>query len=237
LAHRVVLIGCVLVLLAPWAQAQETYGEADDPVVAEVHGMQIRTRDGEEMTYVIKQSPLQRYAQQKGLAATDTEIREYIEKTRDIARQDRENRKMRRGQIIEALKSGSLAASDRETLKSELDALDEMRRMDLESDQSGQDDAGEEEARAAVAKAFIEQWKVNRALYRQYGGRVIFQQGGAEPLDAYRNFLENAQANGDFAIFEKRFEPVFWKYYTTDSMHTFCSDDGDAKDRAIDTPW
>jgi len=47
MAHRARLIGCVLALLAPWLQAQETYGKADDPVVAEVHGMQIRTSDGD----------------------------------------------------------------------------------------------------------------------------------------------------------------------------------------------
>ena len=199
--------------------------------------MQIRTNDGDEMADVIKQSLLEHYAQERGLEATDAEIREYVARTRELAQRDRAQRETQRGEILEARKSDSLAASYRERLESELDTLDEMRRLDLESDQSGQDDPEEEAAREAVAKAFIEQWKVNQALYRQYGGRVIYQQGGAEPLDAYRAFLENAQANGDFEIFEKRFEPVFWKYYTTDSLHSFYPESGVAKDKAIDTPW
>jgi heat shock protein HslJ len=50
------------------------------------------------------------------------------------------------------------------------------------------------------ARSIIEQWKVNRALYEQYGGRIIFQQLGPEPLDAYREFLEEKRREGAFEI-------------------------------------
>lgn len=75
--------------------------------------------------------------------------------------------------------------------------------------------------RREMGRSLIRHWKLNRALYRQYGGRVIFQQLGPEPLDAYRQYLDERQANGDFTIHEKAFEERFWRYFIDDSIHTF----------------
>ena len=44
--------------------------------------------------------------------------------------------------------------------------------------------------RRDTARAMIRQWKLNSAVYRRYGGRIIHQQLGPEPLDAYRKYLE-----------------------------------------------
>jgi hypothetical protein len=85
------------------------------------------------------------------------------------------------------------------------------------SEESAEDQA----ARAEIAAAFIRQWKINRALYQQYGGRIIFQQGGPEPLDAYRKFLEEDAARGDFRIANPDLEPAFWRYYRDESIHQF----------------
>jgi hypothetical protein len=84
----------------------------------------------------------------------------------------------------------------------------------------------EEAAQAAqmrrdMGRSIIRQWKLNRALYQQYGGRIIFQQLGPEPLDAYRRYLEERQAAGDFTIQQKAFADAFWRYFTSDSMHDF----------------
>jgi hypothetical protein len=76
-------------------------------------------------------------------------------------------------------------------------------------------------ARLEIAGAFILQWKINRALHQQYGGRIIFQQGGPEPLDAYRKFLEERQAAGDFSIEDPALAAEFWRYYRDDSIHSF----------------
>jgi len=81
--------------------------------------------------------------------------------------------------------------------------------------------AEERQARAEVAAAFIRQWKINGALQRKYGGRIIFQQAGPEPLDATRRFLEAAEAIGDFAIADPRLEEPFWAYYRDDARHSF----------------
>ena len=87
-----------------------------------------------------------------------------------------------------------------------------------------------------MAAAFIRQWKINRALYQQYGGRIIFQQGGPEPLDAYRKFLEEQRAHGDFVIVNKELERAFWRYYLNDAMHTFYPAGSKDEAQAFETP-
>ena len=91
-------------------------------------------------------------------------------------------------------------------------------------------------ARREIGAAFVRQWKVNRALYEQYGGRIIFQQGGPEPLDAYRRFLEESQARGDFEILDKDLEEAFWKYFRDDSIHSFFEPGSKDEAQAFGTP-
>jgi hypothetical protein len=84
-----------------------------------------------------------------------------------------------------------------------------------------EESAEDQAARLEIAEAFILQWKINRALYQKYGGRIGFQQGGPEPLDAYRQFLEERQAAGDFSIENDALAAEFWRYYRDDSIHSF----------------
>jgi hypothetical protein len=92
--------------------------------------------------------------------------------------------------------------------------------------------------RRDMARALIRQWKLNRALYRQYGGRIIFQQFGPEPLDAYRKYLEERQAAGDFQIHAPSFEGPFWRYFTDDAIHSFYEPGSQAEAQAfVIPPW
>ncbi len=90
--------------------------------------------------------------------------------------------------------------------------------------------------RHEMARSIIRQWKLNRALYHQYGGRIIFQQFGPEPLDAYRRFLEERQNAGDFTIEEHAFEAEFWRYFTDDSIHTFFEEGSEAEAMVFEVP-
>jgi hypothetical protein len=93
------------------------------------------------------------------------------------------------------------------------------------------------QAREQVAAAFIRQWKINRSLYKQYGGRIIFQQGGPEPLDAYRLFLQEQKRKGAFTILDKAFEEKLWEYYLTDSKHSFYPAGSREEKQAFEAPW
>jgi hypothetical protein len=100
------------------------------------------------------------------------------------------------------------------------------------SEESAEDKA----ARAEIAAAFIRQWKINGALYKQYGGRIIFQQGGPEPLDAYRKFLEESAARGDFRIANPDLEAAFWRYYRDESIHQFFKQGSPEEAKAFAAP-
>ena len=64
------------------------------------------------------------------------------------------------------------------------------------------------------ARVWIRAWKLNRALYQRYGGKVIWQQAGLEPLDAYQAWLKENEHNGAFAILDPDLKERFWRYFT-----------------------
>lgn len=82
-------------------------------------------------------------------------------------------------------------------------------------------DPQERAAREQVAMAFVRQWKIYGALHAKRGGRVGYQQGGPEPLDALRGLAEDAVARGDLLFRDAALESKFWSYFRTDSIHSF----------------
>ena len=132
-----------------------------------------------------------------------------------------------------------------EVTDQEIDAyVDNMRRgmraegLPAEDDLAPKEVAQVEQMRRDMGRSMIRQWKLNRALYRQYGGRIIFQQFDPEPLDAYRHYLTERQAAGDFTIHRKDFEDAFWHYFTNDSMHDFYESGSEEEAQAFKTtPW
>jgi heat shock protein HslJ len=101
------------------------------------------------------------------------------------------------------------------------------------------EEAAEVEAmETPMATGLIRQWKINKALHEQYGGRIIYQQLGPEPLDAYRAFLEQRQAEGAFAINDPALADAFWNYFTNESIHVFMEPGGaDAMTAFTTPPW
>jgi hypothetical protein len=211
------------------AHTQTLYGSGDDPLVAEVLGTEIHTRDADEMSYVILSKLVDRYAAEQGIGVEPAEIDAYVESVHRSMQQDRRQQQARRDELMHKLSSADLPAAGRPSLEKELAALNEL--LDTTSDT-----AEDQAARREIAAAFIRQWKINRALYRQYGGRIIYQQGGPEPLDAYRRFLEQQADAGAFKIMDKAFETVFWRYYITDSLHSFYPPGSAEEARAFETP-
>jgi len=226
----------LLLQLVTQAQAQspKTYGKTDAPVAAEARGVQIRTSNPDEMAYVIKQILLQHYVDEQGLQATDKEIAQLLKRKQEVMEKDRKEMDARRSELETALASKTPAGEERKQLEAELKAINQMQQAMKEADSR----AGTPESDAAetrVASAFIEQWKVNQAMYRKYGGRVIFQQSGAEPLDAYHEFFKAAQKSGEFRVLNKEFEQALWSYYKTDNIHKFIPES--EREQAINTPW
>ncbi|MGE5289490.1 MAG: hypothetical protein ACM3ML_20285 [Micromonosporaceae bacterium] len=145
--------------------------------------------------------------------------------------------------VLKALTDRYAASKGVEVTHAEREAYAAHVREELSKDPAvaamlGEESAEDQAARLEIAGAFILQWKIDRALYQQYGGRIGFQQGGPEPLDAYRKFLEERQAAGDFSIDDPALAAEFWRYYRDDSIHSFFEPGSadEAKAFAVE-PW
>jgi hypothetical protein len=64
-----------------------------------------------------------------------------------------------------------------------------------------------------VAKAFVGRWNFHKALHDKYGGRVVFQQAGIEPLDAYVKWLADEEKEGNFEILDPKWKAAFAEYF------------------------
>jgi len=214
------LLAGVLFVSTIAACASGSYGDPKAPVAGKVLGTVVHTTDAEELRYVVLKELTDRYAAGKGISVTQAEIDAYVRQVRESMRRDREAKVARRDELTRRLAAGGLTDAERKALTSELDSVNRFLAA-IGDPAAATVDPEETRAREQIAAAFIRQWKINRALYQQYGGRIIFQQGGPEPLDAYRKFLEERQARSDFTILNKDLEAAFWRYYVTDSIHSF----------------
>ncbi len=231
---RIVGLLAVALMAAPApSPAQDAYGDPQAPVAGRVLGTVVHTRDAEELRYVVLQRLTDQYAAANGIAVTQAEKDAYVSQVERALQQDREVQAARRDALKRQLAAPGLSETERGSLAARLD--DTNRMLDALAAPVG-DPQELQAARDQVAAAFIRQWKINRALHRQYGGRIIFQQGGPEPLDAYRRFLEEHQARGDFAVLDKDLEAAFWRYYRTDAIHSFFPPGSNAEAQAFATP-
>ncbi len=76
---------------------------------------------------------------------------------------------------------------------------------------------------------WVASWKMNKALFEKYGGRVIFQQAGIEPIDAYRRFLNDIKHKGGLQILKSEYADVFAEFERyLDMGHNYLNEPGDA---------
>lgn len=146
-------------------------------------------------------------------------------------------KKQMKGMIFGALLKKFAEEHKIESTDAELDSF--CKKMEeLKPKDKKQNKEQEEQAKfmmRQLGKSWVLRWKINKALYEKYGGRVIFQQAGSEPIDAYRDFLKEEGKKGNFKILDKKDEVDFWRYYTNDAMHSFYSkEDGE---KFINTPF
>ena len=204
---------CIAILSVSTGQlnAAESDSQPQDPVVAEVFGMQIRTKNPDEMQDIILQKLFQNYAKQNKIAASQKDIDLYIANVEHFMVADRKKNDARRIEIQQQLRAESLPAEQTKRLQSELATLESLHQYDLQEDrEKEQDPEAMHRDMQPAAKAIIEHWMINKALYQQYGGRIIAQQLGPEPLDAMHDYLLEQQKKGAFKIVKQSFEAPFW---------------------------
>ncbi len=212
--------------------------KSDDPIIAEVFTVKIRHSEMEKMGGIIFGTLLEQYAKAHKIEPTRDEIDAFISGSRQQQKQHREHWKREKSVILKKLESETLSESERNRLISQLETLNSLLNTDPKIEQYKKDNPKiSRKMEEDSAKHFIRVWKLNTALFRQYGGRVIFQQAGPEPLDAYREFLKEHEKRGSFRIHDKSLEPSFWNYFVNDRMHAFISKTREEGEKIFKTPW
>ncbi len=205
-------------------------------VIAEVLGKKITIEDKNDFDGLIIKALLEQFEKENNLKPTAEELDTFIMKQEERKQQQQLQYEKKRSRLLTELKVDTLSEQERKDKDSELQATESYltsARMNKEK-WKGQ----EEQIRIMtreLARQFVKIWKINKALYAKYGGRVIFQQVGAEPIDAFRDFLKEQEKKGAFQIIDKTYEASFWRYYTNDAIHSFYKKAEGA--RFINTPW
>jgi hypothetical protein len=69
----------------------------------------------------------------------------------------------------------------------------------------------------AFVAGMVQFWKVGRALYRQYGGRVRLTGFGPEPFDAIERFLIEEERRGNFSVPDPQGRAAIWAVFVDKS--------------------
>ncbi len=210
--------------------------ESDKDTIAVVLGKAITIKDKEGLNGLIFGTLLEQYARENRIEPTEAEIDIFVQKEEEMQKRQQAKFEKDREKLVEELKSTILTEKERKEKTTQVQTLENILKTtkEIEEKTTGM----EEQMRVMkrnTAQHFVKMWKINKSLYEKYGGRIIFQQAGVEPLDAYREFLKEQEKRGAFQILNKDYEASFWRYFTNDAMHTFYSKDDGAK--LINTPW
>jgi hypothetical protein len=213
-----------------------TVGETDKDVIAVVLGKKITVAEKNKLRGIILGTLLERFAVENKIEPTQEELDAFVLKNEELEKQHHVKWEADRKGLTEELKSASLPDEERKEKAARLVAIESI--LHREQEVKNPTPEMEEQIRLGareLAGRFVQSWKINKALYEKYGGRVIFQQAGAEPLDAYRDFLKEQERKGRFQILDENDEDGFWQYFTNEAMHRFYNDEEGAK--FMNTPW
>ena len=150
------------------------------------------------------------YVRQNGLEATPVEIAEFLGYEREFERRDRDQRARKLEELDRRLAGEGLGAAERARLEDFRATLARLAQSDDESDREPPPDPLR---RAGQGAEWIEMWKMNAALYRQYGGIVALTRFGPYPHGARLALIADYERRGllrfsDLRLRERLFETL-----------------------------
>lgn len=162
------------------------------------------------------------YARGRSLDATEAEVISHVENGHRLATGLSGENERRRAAIAVDLAAPELDAGRRSALERELAALDvalavdASRRAELEDPERR---AARDRAARRVAREWVYKWKLDQALFRDFGGRIAFQQAGWEPVDAYRALFETYEAAGKLVLPDPAWRSAVFGYFDHDFVY------------------
>lgn len=164
---------------------------------------------------------LDRFVKRHKIEATADEIKKFKVNFRKGMEQSVRDWETKLAELKRQLAAPNLSDADKAKLEEER-AMYEM--LVAEERKALADDVPEDIARISIVA-----WKTERELHRAYGGRVIFQQAGAEAVDARRRLFEEAEKKGDLKFDDDGVRRLF--FYYSKMEHT------EIDEKELERPW
>ncbi len=212
------------------AEAERKYGNTRGYGSAEDYRL-------ERLKTAIWKPILERYKRDHDLEPTEQEIEEFLvhyRKTLKRIQQESQAKLHRHQENVERLRqelaAPDLAPSARSSLEEQL-ASEEVLIAALETAVEHRGQGGEHDR--FFATWYLRNWKLQQSLYRQYGGRVIYQQVGPEAIDALRDLAKDQEASGAFAIADAGLRQRFWEPFMREKPGVLVRD----PDEVFAHPW
>ena len=190
------VIFATALLFAAAAQAGEVARLFGRPVTAE----ELKWRPGEPPAQAARQlrelalkEAGARFIAANKLQATAEEIAAYGHWEAEFQRQDQQRRAARLAQL-------ETVSAPTEAERNELDVLRRLAKHDAERPP----------ASTRVHGWWIEGYKLKKALYEKYGGRVGITKFGPDPVGATEALLREHERRGDLAITDAALNSEFW---------------------------
>lgn len=121
-----------------------------------------------------------------GMVPTENEIQLFIDFSLKQEETRLEEFQSQRDNLLKELQAEGLEESKRTSLSDHLKTLDQLIEYDLKRQEEVKSIPNyaqiKENSFKRIATMTVTSWKFNKALYDKYGGRVIFQQAGYEPM-------------------------------------------------------
>lgn len=171
---------------------------------------------GEAMRGRVWKAVFEDYTRHRNIAPSEAEIASQIEGHQRMKKRMDAERVQQRAALVAELKSPSLSGTRRQAAQQHLDTLDQLAAFDAKREQELRDPAHRkmnEASERMVAGHWVRAWKLNQTLYREFGGRIIFQQAGWEPIDAYRKLLDQYAAKQAFVVHDPALRAAVYSYF------------------------
>lgn len=159
---------------------------------------------------------VERYLERNNLAPTEAEVaaatnafRASLNTNDAVAARQRE----RLAAIHEALGDPTLSAEKRAGLQAELKLVEE---LNAAATGLPKPDAPLDPVLVDILHAIVAQWKFNKSVYDRFGGRLLNDIMGMEPLDAMRQWLEEEEREGAFTFTNDGLRDLFYARYKRD---------------------
>lgn len=139
------------------------------------------------------------YISRRGLSATEAEVAEVAAYDREFRRKDRAQRARKLAELERRLANDDLSPEERAHLENFRAILRRMARADLENDRRP---PPAPDQRRAFYAPWIEMWKMNKALYDQYGGVVVLTAFGPSAHGARAALIADYESRGLIRFFD-----------------------------------